>query len=84
MSDDPARPRDRNAARKRAQNHFAAAEQRDTLVKQMVESERNATAAKTAKLKALRLAKEETDAAEAKIAAANAPKKPAKKTRART
>ncbi|HEY4114352.1 MAG TPA: hypothetical protein VGM17_09870 [Rhizomicrobium sp.] len=60
---------DRNAARARAQNHFAASEQRDSLVKEMIEAERAATAAKTAKLRALRLAKEEAD----RIEAANAP-----------
>jgi hypothetical protein len=68
---------ERSAARNRAQNHFAASEQRETLVRQMIESERAAVAANTAKLKALRLAKEEAD----RVAAANAPKpepKPAK------
>ena len=49
----------KDVARKRAQNHFAASEIRDTTVKQMIEAERAATAAKTAKLRALRLAKEE-------------------------
>jgi hypothetical protein len=75
---------DRNGARARAQNHFAASEQRDSLVKEMIEAERAATAAKTAKLRALRLAKEEAD----RIEAANAPKaeaapKRARKTRAK-
>ena len=71
---------DRNAARSRAQNHFAASEQRDSLVKQMIESERAATAAKTAKLRALRLAKEEAD----RIEAANRPVSEARpKTRTR-
>ncbi|HUJ48119.1 MAG TPA: hypothetical protein VLV55_13375 [Rhizomicrobium sp.] len=71
---------DRDAARSRAQTHFSASDQRDSLVKQMIESERAATAAKTAKLRALRLAKEEADRA----AAANAPKpETAQKTRAR-
>ncbi|MBV8801307.1 MAG: hypothetical protein JOY77_10970 [Alphaproteobacteria bacterium] len=61
---------DRNAARTRAQNHFAASEQRDTLVRQMIETERASVAARTDKLRALRLAKEEAD----RQAAANAPK----------
>jgi hypothetical protein len=68
---------ERTAARNRAQNHFAASEQRETLVRQMIESERAAVAARTDKLRALRLAKEEAD----RVAAANAPKpapKPAK------
>jgi hypothetical protein len=61
---------EREGARKRAQNHFTASEQRDATVKQMMESERQAVDAKTAKLRALRLAKEEAD----RIAAESAPK----------
>jgi hypothetical protein len=79
MPDENAKPRDREGVRRRAQNHFAMAEQRDSTVKQMIDSERAATDAKTAKLRALRLAKEETD----RVAAANAPPPaPKKKTRA--
>jgi hypothetical protein len=59
----------KNSARTRAQNHFTAAEQRDSLVKQIIQAERAALDAKTAKLRALRLAKEAAD----KEAAANAP-----------
>jgi hypothetical protein len=70
---------DRDMARNRAQKHFAASEQRDVLVKQMIESERVATDAKTAKLRALRLAKEEAD----RLAAPPPSEKPAKKTRAK-
>jgi hypothetical protein len=55
----------KDGARKRAQNHFTATEQRDSLVKQMIASERAALDAKTAKLRALRLAKEEADRQEA-------------------
>jgi hypothetical protein len=55
----------RDAARKRAQNHFTASEQRDVAVKQEIERERAATAAKTVKLRALRLAKEAEDKIEA-------------------
>ncbi|HWA91245.1 MAG TPA: hypothetical protein VG889_14505 [Rhizomicrobium sp.] len=51
----------KDAARKRAQNHFAVAERRDSLVKQMIASERAAVDAKTAKLRVLRLAKEAVD-----------------------
>jgi len=61
---------DKDAARQRAQNHFAASEQRDSLVKQMIAAERAAVDAKTAKLRALRLAKEEADR---QAAAANPP-----------
>jgi len=51
----------KDAVRKRAQNHFAAAEQRDSIVKQMIASERAALDAKSARLRVLRLAKEATD-----------------------
>ena len=64
----------KDGARKRAQNHFTATEQRDSLVKQMIASERAATDAKTAKLRALRLAKEEAD----RQAAIDAPPPPPK------
>ncbi len=57
-------------ARRKAQNHFELAEARTTLVKQMINTERAALDARTAKLKALRLAKEAADAEEA---AANPP-----------
>ena len=61
---------DRDAARNRAQSHFSASEQRDSLVKEMIEKERASVAARTERLRKLRLAKEEAD----RIAAANAPK----------
>jgi hypothetical protein len=48
----------RDAARGKAQKYFTQSEQRDTLVKQEIEKERAAVDAKTAKLRALRLAKE--------------------------
>ena len=70
---------ERNAALTRAQNHFQVAEKRDQLVRDEIARERAATDAKTAKLRALRLAKEEAD----RLAAENAPKPaPAKKKRA--
>jgi hypothetical protein len=73
----------RDAARKRAQNHFTASEQRDVAVKQEIEKERAAIAAKTAKLRALRLAKEAVDKVESdRLAVEKAEaktKKPAKK-----
>jgi hypothetical protein len=72
----------KNAAHTRAQNHFTASEQRDSTVKQMIASERAATEAKTAKLRALRLAKEEADREAAALAALNAPPAPVKKKRA--
>jgi len=73
----------RDAARNRAQTHFAASEQRDETVKQIISSERAALEAKTAKLRALRLAKEEQDRETARLEALNAPPAPVKRTRAR-
>jgi hypothetical protein len=70
---------ERDAARTRAQQHFTASEQRDVQVKQMIESERAAVDARTTKLRALRLAKEEAERA----AAANAPPAAPAKPRAR-
>ena len=58
---------ERDAARTRAQNHFAKAEQRDVLVREELARERAATDAKTAKLRALRLAKEEEERASAAL-----------------
>jgi hypothetical protein len=52
---------ERAAAKTRAQNHFQAAERRDEFVRNEIARERAATDAKTAKLRALRLAKEEED-----------------------
>ncbi len=60
----------RDAARKKAQAQFASSEQRDNAIKQEIEKERAAVAAKTAKLRALRLAKEATEKQEADRAAA--------------
>jgi hypothetical protein len=62
-----------DAVRKNAQNYFTQSEQRDKLLRQEIEKERAASAAKTAKLRALRLAKEAADKAEAdKLAAEKA------------
>ena len=73
----------RDAARGKAQKYFTQSEQRDTLVKQEIEKERAATDAKTAKLRALRLAKEAADKEEAdRLAAEQAAsgQKPAKRS----
>ncbi|MGC9954852.1 MAG: hypothetical protein ABSD21_11315 [Rhizomicrobium sp.] len=59
-----------DSARRRAQNHFTASEQRDTLVRREIEKERAASNAKIVKLRALRLAKEAADEAEAEKLAA--------------
>jgi hypothetical protein len=55
----------REAVRRNAQSHFTHTERRDELVRQEIEKERAAVDAKTAKLKALRLAKEAGERAEA-------------------
>jgi hypothetical protein len=65
---------DRTASLKRkGQGVFTASEQRDALVKQEIEKERAMLAARTAKLKALRLAKEAEERAEAERQAAANP-----------
>jgi len=51
----------RDAARRKAQDHFTAAERRDREVLQEIARQQATVAARTAKLRALRLAKEETD-----------------------
>ncbi len=74
--------RDKSEAADKARQLFKASEQREAAVRAEIEKERAATAAKTAKLKALRLAKEEADRVEAE---ANPPppkakgRRPAKK-----
>jgi hypothetical protein len=67
-------------AAEKAKQLFRASEQRDQAIRNEIEKERSAVAAKTARLKALRLAKEESDRAEA--AANPPPPSPAKPRRA--
>ncbi len=55
----------RSAARRKAQNHFTSTEQRDALLRKELENERAISAAKRARLQALRLAKEAEDRAAA-------------------
>jgi hypothetical protein len=50
-----------DTARRKASNYFAQAEQREKTARQEIDKERAASAAKTAKLRALRLAKEAAD-----------------------
>jgi hypothetical protein len=75
-------PPSKDAARKKAENHFQAWESRTALVKQEQAAERAASDAKTARLRALRLAKEAEDQESARVAAQNAPaprRKPSKR-----
>jgi len=68
MNEEEGKPR--SQARRKAQSHFTSTEQRDTSLKRELELERQRNAAKSARLKALRLAR---DAAEAEEAAQNPP-----------
>jgi hypothetical protein len=70
-----------NAPESARRNQFASSEQRDIAIKQEIAKERAAVAAKTAKLRALRLAKEETERAEAERRAAEKAQSPAKASR---
>ena len=74
----------KDLARRKTGTTFTASEARDAMVKKALEAERHAFEAKTAKLRALRLAKEAADAALAMKLAAEAPQKktpaPKKKT----
>jgi len=74
----------RDSARRKANTHFTASEQRDAMVKKELEQERNAFDSRTAKLKALRLAKEAADAEIALKLAASMPPKPVKKKKPAT
>jgi hypothetical protein len=67
-------PKPNDAARKAAQTHFTSSDQRDKAIKQEIEKERAASAAKTARLRALRLAKEATEREEAEKRKAAEPK----------
>ena len=73
-----------SAARQRAQNYFTQTEKRDALVREELEKERNAAASKTAKLRALRLAKEAEEREEAARKALTEPAKKAPVRRKRT
>jgi hypothetical protein len=75
----PARGRD--AIRKKAMDQFAAPRGASHTVQHELSLERDAVDANTAKLKALRLVKEEADREAAALAAANAPPPKAKKPR---
>jgi hypothetical protein len=77
-SNTPPQARDRDSVRKKALEHFTAKENRNSVIYQQMETERVASDAKTAKLRELRLAKEETDREAARLLVEN-PKPPKKK-----
>lgn len=68
-------------ARIRAQSHFKSSEPREDTVRAEIEKERAATDAKTARLRALRLAKEAEQKREAERLAAESPAKKPRKSR---
>jgi hypothetical protein len=72
-----------NAAQKGAQKYFTKTGQDDALAKETRKKERTATAAKTARLRALRLAKEAADKEEADKLAAQKTDTPAPAPRKR-
>lgn len=74
----------RDSARRKANTHFTASEQRDAMVKKELEQERHAFDSRTAKLRALRLAKEAADAELALKLAAATPPKPVRKKKPAT
>jgi|HubBroStandDraft_6_1064221.scaffolds.fasta_scaffold1774834_1 hypothetical protein len=72
-------PTRKDAARRNADSHFVVWEERTKLVKQQTAADSAANDAKTARLKALRLAKEEEDRQAAALAPPPAPKKKTRK-----
>lgn len=72
------------AAWQRARNLFAAREERDSHIKQMIESERVKRDSHTAKLRALRLAKEEACRLAILDAPVETPKSPTRKRAAKS
>lgn len=84
MNDGPVQPtRSHGDRRRKSQNHSEIADARTTLVKKMMDDERKALDARTAKLRTQRLAKEEEDriAATADIVPEPAPKRRTRATR---
>jgi hypothetical protein len=72
-------PKSNKSAARTANGVFEAWEKRTALVKTQMNAESAASDAKTARLRALRLAKEAEDNESARIAAANSPPLPVKK-----
>lgn len=64
------------SARNRAQSYFKSSEQRENVIRDEIEKERAAFTAKTARLKALRLAKESDDKIAADRLAAEPERRP--------
>ena len=77
----PTSPPARSSAHRKAMDQFAQPRQPSATIQHELAQERKAVDANTAKLKALRLAKEEVDREAAVLAAANAPPKKPRKAR---
>ena len=77
----PLSPPSRIAAHRKAMDQFVVPRQPSAIIQHELAQERKAADANTAKLRALRLAKEETDREAAALAALNAPPPKAKKPR---
>jgi hypothetical protein len=74
-------PRDREGVRRKAMDQFAVPRQPGATIHRELAAARAAVDANTAKLKALRLARDEIDREAAVLAAANAPAKKPRKPR---
>ena len=74
VPNDESAPRDRDGLRRKALQHQTEKDNRKAVIFEEMQTERVISDAKTAKLRALRLAKEQADAANAEIKPA-APKK---------
>jgi len=72
-------PRQKEAAQRDANKYFLTSEHKTALAKQQTAAASSANDAKTARLRALRLAKEAADEAAGIADANNTPKRPAKK-----
>lgn len=80
----PMNPPPRNAAHRKAMDQFAVPDRPSSVIQRELRLERAAVDANTAKLRALRLAKEETDREAAALTAANVPPAKARKPRNKT
>jgi hypothetical protein len=77
----PMKPPPRSMAHRKAMDHFAVPKQHSSEIQHELRLERDAVDANTAKLRALRLAKQESDREAAALVAAAAPPPKAKKPR---
>jgi hypothetical protein len=81
---DPTSPPPRSIAHRKAMDQFVVPDRPSAVIQRELRLERAAVDANTAKLRALRLAKEEADREAATLAAANAPPAKVRKPRNKT